>query len=207
MRKTVITCIVALLFVTSAFVVVGCGKKVSEVKEDKLAAEAARKDAEARAERERMAARIGKEEQVPQEERIRESILKTEEEVPPQASARGKEFGSADTALKTIYFEFDKSSLTPEMQKILKENAEWLKNNPNVETLIEGHCDERGTEEYNLALGEKRAMSVRKFLISQGVEPLRLYTISYGEEKPVDAGHNEDAWAKNRRAKFQITSF
>jgi len=106
--------------------------------------------------------------------------------------------------LQDINFEFDKSSLTVQAQEILRENAQWLADNPTVNVEIEGHCDERGTIEYNLALGDRRAKSARDFLINLGVSAGRLSTISYGEEMPLDAGHNEAAWAKNRRAHFTI---
>jgi peptidoglycan-associated lipoprotein len=106
--------------------------------------------------------------------------------------------------LQDINFEFDKSSLTGQAQEILRENAQWLADNPTVNVEIEGHCDERGTIEYNLALGDRRAKSARDFLINLGVSASRLSTISYGEEMPLDAGHNESAWAKNRRAHFTI---
>jgi len=104
--------------------------------------------------------------------------------------------------LSTIYFAFDDYSLSEQAEKKLIENAAWLINNPNKTIIIEGHCDERGTEEYNIALGERRANSAKKYLINLGVNPDQLSTISYGEERPADSGHDEDAWAKNRRAEF-----
>jgi peptidoglycan-associated lipoprotein len=108
--------------------------------------------------------------------------------------------------LKDIYFEFDKYDIRPGDGVILKQNAEILKKYPKVKIQIEGHCDERGTNEYNLALGERRANSTKNYLISLGVPPERISTISYGEEKPLDPGHSEDAWAKNRRAHTIITA-
>lgn len=110
-----------------------------------------------------------------------------------------------EAALENVYFDFDKSDLRPDARATLEKNAEWIKNNPGVKIQIEGHCDERGTEEYNLALGERRANAVKNYLVSLGVDPDRLYTISYGEELPADPGHNEEAWAKNRRAHFLVT--
>lgn len=104
--------------------------------------------------------------------------------------------------LSTIYFSFDDYSLSEQAKKTLIENAAWLTNNPQKTIIIEGHCDERGTEEYNIALGGRRANSAKKYLINLGVNPDQLSTISYGEERPADLGHNEDAWAKNRRADF-----
>ncbi len=103
-----------------------------------------------------------------------------------------------------IHFEFDSSTLTPEAQLTLKKKAEWLQNNPEAMSTIEGHCDERGTSEYNLALGDRRATSAKNFLVDLGISASRLTTISYGEERPIDPGQNEDAWAKNRRCHFTI---
>jgi len=103
-----------------------------------------------------------------------------------------------------IYFEFDKSTLTPAAQDNLLRKAEWLRENPDATVTIEGHCDERGTNEYNLALGDRRAESAKAFLIDLGIDPARLATISYGEERPVDPRHNEEAWAKNRRDHFVV---
>ena len=103
-----------------------------------------------------------------------------------------------------IFFEFDKATLTPESREILIKNGEWLRINSDVVITIEGHCDERGTNEYNLALGERRADSVKTFLLDLGIDPSRLKTISFGEERPAALGHNETAWAQNRRAHFLI---
>ena len=92
--------------------------------------------------------------------------------------------------------------LRDDARKALDRNVEWLKANPTVRVQIEGHCDERGTEEYNLHLGERRANSVKQYLVKSGLDAARLFTISYGESRPVDPGHSEAAWAKNRRAQF-----
>ena len=106
--------------------------------------------------------------------------------------------------LKDIHFEFDKYNIRPGDAEILNRNAALLKKYPKVKIQIEGHCDERGTIEYNLALGERRANSTKKYLLSLGIPGERISTISYGEERPLDPGHNEEAWAKNRRAHFII---
>ena len=107
-----------------------------------------------------------------------------------------------------ILFEYDKSKLLPEARKILRRNAELISKNlqkhPDVKLLIEGHCDERGTNEYNLALGERRAQRTRDYLTSLGISTNILFTKSWGEEKPIDFGHTEEAWRKNRRAEFHI---
>ena len=107
--------------------------------------------------------------------------------------------------MRMINFEYDKFGLTKEGRDILKKNAEWLLANKNVDVQVEGHCDSRGTEQYNLALGQKRADMVRSYLVDLGVPSKRLATLSYGEEKPLDAAESEDAWSLNRRAEFIIT--
>jgi len=108
--------------------------------------------------------------------------------------------------LEMIHFEFDRYRLLPEFKRVLEENASKLKMYPNVKILIEGHCDERGTIEYNLALGEKRARTAQEYLINLGIESSRISIISYGKENPLDPRHNEEAWYKNRRDEFRITS-
>jgi peptidoglycan-associated lipoprotein len=104
--------------------------------------------------------------------------------------------------LKDIFFDFDKYNIRPGDAEILKNNLEWFKQNPGKKVRIEGHCDERGTVEYNLVLGQKRADSAKNYLINLGVDGKLLETVSYGKERPFDPGHNEEAWAKNRRAHF-----
>jgi len=106
--------------------------------------------------------------------------------------------------LKDIHFEFDRYDLTSEAKRILAENARVLKENPSWKIQIEGHCDERGSNEYNLALGERRARSAMSYLIRLGISRDRLSIISYGEEMPLDPRHCEEAWAKNRRCHFVI---
>jgi peptidoglycan-associated lipoprotein len=108
--------------------------------------------------------------------------------------------------LKDIHFAFDRYDLSEEARATLAKNAEFMKKSPQARIQIEGHCDERGTAEYNLALGERRANSAKQYLISLGVPASQLSTISYGEEMPLDPGHNEEAWAKNRRDHFVILS-
>ena len=103
-----------------------------------------------------------------------------------------------------IYFEFDSIQLTPEAQEILTKKGQWLRENPTARVIIEGHCDNRGTNEYNLALGEGRAQSARTFLMDLGIDISRLDTLSYGEERPLDPQQTERAWEKNRRVHFVI---
>ena len=108
-------------------------------------------------------------------------------------------------ALLPIYFDFDKYNIKSEAKANLDKTAEWLSKNSTVKIRAEGNCDERGTNEYNLALGERRASSAMKYLVNVGVSADRITTVSYGEEKAVDPGHDEAAWAKNRRDDFRIT--
>jgi peptidoglycan-associated lipoprotein len=104
--------------------------------------------------------------------------------------------------LKDIYFDFDRADLRADAREILKANADWLKKYPAATVQIEGHCDERGTAEYNLALGAKRAQTAKDFLVTLGIPEQRLSTVSYGQELPVCTEHNEECWQKNRHDRF-----
>jgi len=108
--------------------------------------------------------------------------------------------------LETIYFDFDRSEIRPDMEPVLEKNAAFLKRQPRFDVEVEGHCDERDTVEYNLALGERRANSAKAYLVGLGVDAGRIRVVSYGEERPADPGHNESAYAKNRRAEFNLIS-
>lgn len=118
--------------------------------------------------------------------------------------------GSSDNmsagGLSTVYFGFDSSSLSDAARSILDANASFLKTNSAVQVQVEGHADERGGVQYNLALGERRANAVRDYLVAMGVDSSRITTISYGKERPLDLGHDEAAWARNRRANFVVTA-
>ena len=116
----------------------------------------------------------------------------------PRADKEASEFAD-------IHFAFDRFDLRPDERKILDMHAKWLKAHPEFVVRIEGNCDERGTVEYNMALGQRRAASAMKYLVDLGVAKNRLSTISYGKERPLDPGHNEEAWAKNRRDHFSVT--
>ena len=202
-----------ILILCFGLILIGCPKKtvVKEEPSVKRAEElAAEKEKAAKFEAERAA----KEKEAREKElaRIREEEAK---------KAREKEFEKSLVAkkepgiegevlesklLKDIHFDFDKYDIHPGDAEILKGNGALLMKHPKVKIQIEGHCDERGTIEYNLALGERRANSAKKYLISLGLSADRISTISYGKEKPLDPGHNEDAWAKNRRDHFIILS-
>jgi peptidoglycan-associated lipoprotein len=112
----------------------------------------------------------------------------------------------AEGALMPIYFDYDKSNLKSEAKTNLDKTAAWLAKKTTVNIRIEGNCDERGTNEYNMALGDRRANTAKEYLVKLGVSADRLETVSLGEEKPLDAGHSEAAWAKNRRDDFMPTS-
>ena len=108
----------------------------------------------------------------------------------------------AINGLSSVHFDYDSSTLSSDARRQLSENAEWIKSHADATVQIEGHCDKRGSTEYNLALGERRAKAVKSYLGSLGVKSKRLTVISYGEEKPLDNGDSEEAYAKNRRANF-----
>ncbi|MBA3016934.1 MAG: peptidoglycan-associated lipoprotein Pal [Proteobacteria bacterium] len=190
MKKKLWICVALLLVIPGLLFVTSCAKKVVKVdttQEDeaaKLAAEKARQEEIAR--------------QLDRQRAIDEENL--------QKEAASREIIAARNLFmnENIYFDFDMSNLKPESQEVLKRKAEWLRNNPGESIIVEGHCDERGTNEYNLALGDRRAQSAKNFLIDLGIAESRLTTISYGEERPADPRQNEDAWSKNRRDQFVI---
>jgi len=132
--------------------------------------------------------------------------------VPPQplsednVANRSLEDLNRDSPLKPAFFLLDSADLDDTGRAIVTTNADILKKYSSWQITIEGHCDERGTAEYNLALGERRAVAVRAYLVGLGISPDRLRTVSYGKEFPFDPGHTEDSWSKNRRAHFVITS-
>lgn len=121
-------------------------------------------------------------------------------------AARSLDELNRDSPLKPVFYELDSAELSGEAQRTLQENAQILRKFNTWQITIEGHCDERGTAEYNLALGERRANTARDYLVSLGIPAARVKTVSYGKEFPFDPGHNESAWAKNRRAHFVITA-
>jgi peptidoglycan-associated lipoprotein len=133
--------------------------------------------------------------------------------VPPEPTVESSDLSSRSLdeinklgPLQPVFFEFDSAEMSSDGQAVLTKNAEMLKKNPTWVVSIEGHCDERGTAEYNLALGERRALAARAYLVSLGIQPDRLRTVSYGKEFPFDPGHSEGSWAKNRRAHFVVTA-
>jgi len=133
---------------------------------------------------------------------VEESVSETSSASSTDSTVSAAE--AAASGLMRIYFDFDQYLLTGAAKDTLANNAKLLKAAPGVSVKIEGHCDERGSDEYNLALGEKRALATKNYLVSLGVSASRLSTISYGEEMPLDPRSNEAAWAKNRRAEFKV---
>lgn len=136
------------------------------------------------------------------EKKKAELAAQKEPEPEPVAKEVEIEKDTGPDRMVTVFFGFNEATLTDEARTALNNNAEYLRNHEGQRIQIEGHCDSRGSTEYNLALGERRAMAVRKYLVKLGVNPTRLEIISYGEERPVDPAQNEDAWSQNRRAEF-----
>jgi peptidoglycan-associated lipoprotein len=212
-RKSISLIVLALCL---GLILSGCPKKtavkeepsVKKAEESAAERERARLEAEQkeREAKEREAARIREEEAKKEQERKEQAKRELEKSLVSKKTPgiEGEIFESS--LLKDIHFDFDRYDIRPEDTKILKESAALLMKYPTVKIQIEGHCDERGTNEYNLALGERRCNSAKKYLTSLGVPESRLSTISYGEERPLDPGHNEEAWARNRRAHFVILS-
>jgi peptidoglycan-associated lipoprotein len=201
-RKSVGILIFILCF---GLILTGCPKKTVVKEEPSIKKEeAARLEAEreraAKEAREKEAAKIREEEAKKAQEKEFEKSLVAKKE----PGIEGEIFESR--LLKDIHFDFDKYDIRPGDAEVLKENAALLSKYRTAKVQIEGHCDERGTIEYNLALGERRANSTKKYLHSLGVSSDRISTISYGKERPLDSGHNEEAWAKNRRAHTIILS-
>ncbi len=164
------------------------------------AAREAKEGKEAQETKERELARIkGEEAKKPMGTELEKSLVAKKE-----PGIEGEVFESK--LLKDIHFDFDKYDISRKDEEILNENAAFLNKNPKMKIQIEGHCDEKGTSEYNLALGERRANATKRYLVSLGISSNRLSTISYGEERPLDPGHNEAAWAKNRRAHIVVLS-
>jgi len=149
------------------------------------------------------AAEEARQRELERQKALAEENLK-EESLSQQMASEQSQSDDARFENEDIYFDFDSIQLTPQAQEILTKKGQWLRDNPAARVIIEGHCDNRGTNEYNLALGEGRARSARTFLMDLGIDVSRLDTISYGEERPIDPQQTERAWEKNRRAHFVI---
>ncbi|MFO7750358.1 MAG: peptidoglycan-associated lipoprotein Pal [Desulfobacteraceae bacterium] len=201
MKKRVLVSSAMVLLAAGLMLTVSCAKK-SVVSDPAAVQVDTEEETAAEAEAEAEAAAKAKElarQQAIEEEQIKEEAARKARAAAEKQAAERQEFEN-----RNVHFDYDSSRLTDEAKRILKEKAAWLRNNPGVTVVVEGHCDERGLTEYNLALGERRAMAARQYLVDSGISPSRLTTISYGEEKPLDPAHNPAAWAKNRRAQFSI---
>lgn len=188
-RKIMIVLVATVFACSSVFFLASCAKKQVKVEEEvtrppDTSDEAARRLAELEAARKAEEQRLAREREMGMRQQLQREISRFESE--------------------HIYFDFDKSELKPEARAVLRDKAEWLRTNPQFSLRVEGHCDERGTNEYNLALGERRADAAWRFLNALGISGERLSSISYGEEQPADPRHNEDAWSKNRRDEFKL---
>lgn len=187
MRKGIVTGVALLMAVPGLLTTASCGKKqvlpqetmVTTSQDETGAARSADEDQQ-----------LWAEEAIQQEEAARQEALR-------KAQMAEEAFTGDD-----VYFEYDSALLTAQAQALLMVKAKWMQTNPKSRVLIQGHCDERGSNEYNLALGDRRAASVKTFLVNLGLSAYRISTVSYGEEKPVDTGKTESAYAKNRRAHF-----
>jgi len=191
--------IFAMLFIIPAMLFsVSCAKKAvmtePSVTDTSAADEAARQ------------AEMEKQKAMEREKQLEEERLAAEraEQLKAEAMERDMMMAKNRFLSENVYFDFDNASLDYQAQELLKQKAMWLRDFPDANVVIEGHCDERGTNAYNLALGERRAESTKAFLVNLGISEARLTTISYGEEKPLDMGQNEESWAKNRRAAFVL---
>ena len=193
-RKWIVLAMV--LIIPAMLFSVSCAKKsvMTEPAVDTAAEEAARQ------------AEMEKQKEMERQKQLEEERLAAEraEQLKAEAEERERMLAKNQFLNENIYFAFDEATLDGPAQDLLKQKAVWMQDNPDSSVVIEGHCDERGTNAYNLALGERRAESVKMFLVNLGIADSRMTTISYGEEKPVDMGHNEEAWAKNRRATFVL---
>jgi peptidoglycan-associated lipoprotein len=191
-----------MLFLVSSLFLFSCSKK--EVKGDGMVSNppVATED---EAEKAKKRARIREQELADQQ--LREKTLKEQEaqRLREEEARRLKQAAEkARFETEDIYFEFDQHILSDTAKQNLAKKGQWLKDYPSAKALIEGHCDERGSAEYNLALGQKRADAAMQYLVSLGINANRISTISFGKEKPLDPGHTEEAWAKNRRAHFVL---
>ena len=191
--------ILAILFIVPAMLFsVSCAKK-AVMTEPSVADTSAADEAARQAEMEKQKA-MERQKQM-EEERL---AAERAEQLKAEAMQRDMMMAKNRFLSENVYFDFDNATLDYQAQELLKQKAMWLRDFPDANVVIEGHCDERGTNAYNLALGERRAESAKAFLVNLGISDARLTTISYGEEKPLDMGQNEEAWAKNRRASFVL---
>lgn len=185
----------------ASFLAYGCGgKPVQQAMQGEMDKAKADAEAKAKAEAERMKAEAEAKAKKAKEDM--EAKMKADAAAAEEARMKADAEARAARAYPTTYFDYDKASIRDDQKAGLTQSADKLKANADVKVTLEGHCDERGTAEYNLALGQKRADSAKAFLTKAGVAADRLKTVSFGKERPADAGHNEAAWAKNRRVEI-----
>ena len=188
-RSATVIGIAMLIFCVFLMFMTGCAKKAVSKEEGLVAGEKKAAAAEAKP-------ALAPEPAAPAKDDARELALRGD------AAAAAEKVEKIE--FEDIRFDFDKSTIEPAARMTLKKLADWLMKNKNYALAIAGHCDERGTVEYNLALGQRRADAAMKYLVDLGVNKVDVATISYGKERPLDSGHNEEAWAKNRRANFTV---
>ena len=149
----------------------------------------------------------GKKQTTPQQQVQKAPESQTPQAQPRQAPSRDEsQTVPSDLKFATVYFDYDEANIRTDQRGNMRSNAELLQKYPSVKVLVEGHCDERGSDEYNMALGQRRADTAKQYLIEYGVTGSRINTVSYGESRPVDRGRNESSWAKNRRTEFVVMS-
>jgi peptidoglycan-associated lipoprotein len=204
MRRVTHLAVVVGLSVAVGLTVVGCAAKKEAVKVTPAAEDEAKRRAMEAEEAKRKAEEEAKR-KAEAEKAAAEAKRKAEEEAKRRMTEDATAQQKVELTLDAIHFDFDKYNLRPDAQGILAKHAMALQKYPEVTVVIEGHCDERGTIEYNLALGERRAKSAYDYFARYGIDRKRMKTVSYGEERPVDPGHSEDAWWKNRRDEFVVT--
>ena len=194
-KSLIISRLIALSLVFLLILICGCTKR-SIVRDYPPAKEKAAVARDTGTEGMREEGKAGKESTMKEEFLTEGSARKTAESAKEQAA------GKIPGIFEDIHFDYDAYNLKPEAREMLKKDAAWLAKNKNYNVVIEGNCDERGTVEYNLALGERRAAEAMKYFVELGIDKKRIKTISYGKERPLDPGHDEEAWAKNRRDHF-----
>ena len=209
MKRNLIIAVLVVFAFSSVFLLSSCAKKQVVTEEKQVKAppkEVAKVEKEKPAVKEVKETEEAKKAEQAKLEKLKELEMtkKREAEAKMNEEKAWQERRIAKVEAESIYFDFDKSFIRLEYRSVLKEKADFLKDNPNIYIRIEGNCDERGTNEYNLALGERRANSAAKFLVSIGISPDRIEAISYGEERPLAVGHGGGAWAQNRRDDFTV---
>lgn len=188
MKNRLILIGLLLVFVMGLIIFNGCAEKKAVVKDESAQAQKAVTDDEAA---------LKAKEQADREAALRAQAAK-------EAAAKRNAAALNDLNIQNIYFDYDKYTIRPDAREILKANTEIFTKNSGASIVVEGHCDDRGTTEYNMALGERRAQEAKQYLVNLGIKESRIETISYGEERPLDTRSTEEAWAQNRRAQFLL---